>query len=93
MAHETFLCLQSLAHSQEHNKSHKLKRVPCCAQENMRTLQGDAAFLQVSLSHQQEVGARLDSYISESQARLEKSKQQAEVKPLLSAPFKASFQG
>ena len=49
-------------------------------QENMRTLQGDAAFLQVSLSHQQEVGARLESYISESQASLEKSKQQAEVR-------------
>lgn len=57
--------------------------MPSALQENMRTLQGDAVFLQVSLSHQQEVKARLDSYITESQARVENSKQQAEVMPFL----------
>ena len=48
-------------------------------QENMRTLQGDAAFLQVSMSHQQEVGARLETYIAESEARLQAAKARKEV--------------
>ncbi|KAK9868565.1 hypothetical protein WJX84_000830 [Apatococcus fuscideae] len=47
-------------------------------QENMRTLQGDAAFLQVSMSHQQEVGARLETYIAESEARLQAAKARKE---------------
>ncbi len=51
------------------------------AQENIRTLQGDAAFLQVSLSHQQEVRHRLDSYIAESRERLEANERHLRVTP------------